>query len=133
MKALVKSRREPGIWMEDVPIPGVGHNDVLIKIRKTAICGTDVHIFNWDEWSQATIPVPMTMAMNLSERLSKLARRCVDSRLAIGSQEKDTSPVGIAETVGLAVATFAATPLVSVLTDPAVSPSIYRSPRSTLF
>ncbi len=61
MKALVKSRREPGIWMEDVPIPGVGHNDVLIKIRKTAICGTDVHIFNWDEWSQATIPVPMTI------------------------------------------------------------------------
>ena len=61
MKSLVKSKREPGIWMEDVPIPSVGHNDVLIKIRKTAICGTDVHIFNWDEWSQTTIPVPMTI------------------------------------------------------------------------
>ena len=61
MKALVKKKREPGIWMEDVAKPDVGHNDVLIKIRQTAICGTDVHIYNWDEWSQATIPVPMTI------------------------------------------------------------------------
>lgn len=61
MKSLVKIKREPGIWMEDVPVPGVGHNDILIKIRKTAICGTDIHIFNWDEWAQATIPVPMTI------------------------------------------------------------------------
>lgn len=61
MKALIKKKREAGIWMEDVGIPDIGHNDVLIKIRKTAICGTDVHIYNWDEWSQATIPVPMTI------------------------------------------------------------------------
>lgn len=61
MKALVKSKAEPGIWMEDQPVPEIGHNDVLIKIRKTAICGTDVHIYNWDAWSQATIPVPMTV------------------------------------------------------------------------
>ena len=61
MKALVKKKREPGIWMDEVATPEVGHNDVLIKIRKTAICGTDVHIYNWDEWSQATIPVPMTI------------------------------------------------------------------------
>jgi len=59
MKALVKKKSEPGIWMEDAPMPHVGHNDVLIKIGKTAICGTDVHIYNWDAWSQATIPVPM--------------------------------------------------------------------------
>jgi len=59
MKALVKRKSEPGIWMEDAPLPQVGHNDVLIKIGKTAICGTDVHIYNWDAWSQATIPVPM--------------------------------------------------------------------------
>ena len=59
MKALVKSQRAPGIWMESVPEPKVGHNDVLIKIRKTAICGTDIHIYNWDEWAQKTIPVPM--------------------------------------------------------------------------
>jgi threonine 3-dehydrogenase len=61
MKALVKAKREPGIWMEDVPLPDIGHNDVLIKIHKTAICGTDIHIYNWDAWSQATIPVPMTV------------------------------------------------------------------------
>ena len=61
MKALVKKNAEVGIWMEDIPEPEVGHNDVLIKIKKTAICGTDVHIYNWDEWSQATIPVPMTI------------------------------------------------------------------------
>ena len=59
MKALVKARREPGIWMQDVSRPGVGHNDVLIRMRKTAICGTDIHIFNWDAWAQKTIPVPM--------------------------------------------------------------------------
>ena len=59
MKALVKAKRAPGIWMEDVPEPKVGPNDVLIKIRKTAICGTDMHIYNWDAWAQKTIPVPM--------------------------------------------------------------------------
>ncbi len=61
MKALVKARREPGIWMQDVPVPEIGPNDVLIKVRKSAICGTDIHIYNWDEWSQSTIPVPMTV------------------------------------------------------------------------
>ena len=61
MKALVKLKPEPGIWMDDVPEPRVGHNDVLVRIRKTAICGTDVHIYNWDDWSQKTIPVPMTI------------------------------------------------------------------------
>jgi len=59
MKALVKSRREPGLWMEDVPMPEIGPNDVLIRIHKSAICGTDMHIWNWDAWSQKTIPVPM--------------------------------------------------------------------------
>ncbi|MBC5788695.1 MULTISPECIES: L-threonine 3-dehydrogenase [unclassified Providencia] len=61
MKALSKLKAEPGIWMTDVPKPELGHNDVMIKIRKTAICGTDVHIYNWDEWSQKTIPVPMVV------------------------------------------------------------------------
>jgi len=61
MKALSKLKAEPGIWMTDVPKPEVGHNDLLIKIRKTAICGTDVHIYKWDEWAQNTIPVPMVV------------------------------------------------------------------------
>jgi threonine 3-dehydrogenase len=59
MRALVKSRKEPGLWLEDVPRPVVGHNDVLVKVKKTGICGTDIHIYTWDEWSQRTIPVPM--------------------------------------------------------------------------
>jgi len=61
MKALVKSKAEPGLWLAEVPIPNAGINDVLIRIHKTAICGTDIHIYNWDDWSQKTIPVPMTI------------------------------------------------------------------------
>ena len=60
MKALVKKNAEEGLWLEDVPMPAIGGSDVLIKVHKTAICGTDVHIYNWDEWAQKTIPVPMT-------------------------------------------------------------------------
>ncbi len=61
MKALVKKYSEPGIWMDEVPVPEFGPNDVLIKIHKTSICGTDIHIYNWDEWAQKTIPVPMVV------------------------------------------------------------------------
>ncbi|WP_201568253.1 L-threonine 3-dehydrogenase [Psychrobacter sp. JCM 18900] len=59
MKALVKAHAEKGIWMQDMPEPTVGINDVKIKIKKTAICGTDLHIYKWDEWSQKTIKTPM--------------------------------------------------------------------------
>jgi threonine 3-dehydrogenase len=61
MKALVKAKAERGIWMQDIDKPDVGHNDVLIKINRTAICGTDIHIFKWDDWAQATIPVPLAI------------------------------------------------------------------------
>ena len=61
MKALVKSEARPGIWMKEIDVPKVGPNDVLIKIGKTAICGTDMHIYNWDAWAQKTIPVPMAV------------------------------------------------------------------------
>lgn len=61
MKALVKSRPEPGLWLEDVPEPAIGINDVLIRVLRTGICGTDLHIYNWDEWAQRTIPVPMVI------------------------------------------------------------------------
>ena len=66
MKALVKAKPERGIWMEDIDVPRVGHNDVLIKINRTAICGTDIHIFKWDDWAQATIPVPMAVGHEFS-------------------------------------------------------------------
>lgn len=61
MKALVKRHREAGLALEDIPIPQYGDDDVLIKVHKTAICGTDVHIYNWDAWAQKTIPVPMVI------------------------------------------------------------------------
>lgn len=61
MKALIKKEAAPGLTLGEVPIPEYGINDVLIKIQKTAICGTDVHIYNWDEWSQKTIRTPMVI------------------------------------------------------------------------
>jgi threonine 3-dehydrogenase len=61
MQALVKARSEPGLWLQDVPEPAVGVNDVLIRVHKTGICGTDLHIYNWDAWAQKTIPVPMVV------------------------------------------------------------------------
>jgi threonine 3-dehydrogenase len=61
MKALVKSRAERGLWLEDVPEPAIGINDVLVRVRYAGICGTDVHIFQWDDWAQRTIPVPMVI------------------------------------------------------------------------
>jgi threonine 3-dehydrogenase len=61
MKALVKSRAERGLWLEDIPQPAIGINDVLVRVRYTGICGTDVHIFQWDEWAQKTIRVPMVI------------------------------------------------------------------------
>ncbi|WP_086933582.1 L-threonine 3-dehydrogenase [Agarilytica rhodophyticola] len=61
MKALVKRHAEVGLWLEDVPEPKFGINDVLIKVKRTAICGTDMHIYNWDSWAQKTIPVPMVV------------------------------------------------------------------------
>ncbi|MGB5345203.1 MAG: L-threonine 3-dehydrogenase [Woeseia sp.] len=61
MKALVKAKPERGIWMENIEQPPVGHNDVLIKVHRTAICGTDIHIFQWDDWARKTIPVPLAV------------------------------------------------------------------------
>jgi threonine 3-dehydrogenase len=61
MRALVKAKAQEGIWLQDMPKPKIGHNDLLVQVKKTAICGTDIHIYNWDEWAKKTIPVPMTV------------------------------------------------------------------------
>ncbi len=61
MKALVKKYKKPGLWLDEVSVPDYGPNDVLIKIIKTAICGTDIHIYNWDDWASKTIPIPMVV------------------------------------------------------------------------
>ncbi len=80
MKALVKARAEKGLWLQTVPIPDIGDNDVLIKIEKTAICGTDVHIYNWDEWSRETIPVPMPIGHEFVGRVAEVGCNVHDFR-----------------------------------------------------
>ena len=78
MKALVKKAAEAGLWMEDVPKPAVGPNDILIRIKKTAVCGTDLHIFNWDEWAQQTIPVPMVTGHEFVGVVEEIGERVVE-------------------------------------------------------
>ena len=78
MRALVKSSREPGLWLGEVDIPKIGINDVLIKVLRTGICGTDVHIYRWDEWAQATIPVPMTIGHEFVGRIVETGSNVAD-------------------------------------------------------
>ncbi|SFP65013.1 L-threonine 3-dehydrogenase [Tranquillimonas alkanivorans] len=72
MKALVKPRPEPGLWMERVPVPEPGPNDVLIRVTKSAICGTDVHIYNWDDFASKTVPVPMVVGHEFCGEIAEL-------------------------------------------------------------
>ncbi len=78
MKALVKSKSEPGLWLEDVPVPKIGINDVLIQVRKTSICGTDVHIYNWDAWAQKTIRVPLVIGHEFVGRIIEIGSNVHD-------------------------------------------------------
>ena len=81
MKALVKSKAERGLWLEDIAEPTIGINDVLIRVRYTGICGTDVHIYDWDDWAQKTIPVPMA-----------IGHEFVGEIVAVGSNVNDFFP-----------------------------------------
>src|ERR1019366_5536431 len=81
MKALVKKERRPGLWLEEVPQPATGINDVLIRVDRTGICGTDLHIYKWDEWAQKTIPVPMVVGHEF-----------VGEVVEVGSNVKDFFP-----------------------------------------
>jgi threonine 3-dehydrogenase len=81
MKALVKAKAEPGLWLQDIPEPEIGINDVLIKVLRTGICGTDLHIYNWDAWAQKTIPVPMAVGHEFVGHVS-----------AVGSNVNDFHP-----------------------------------------
>ncbi len=78
MKALVKTKPEKGLWLEDVDLPKISKNDVLIKIKKTAICGTDVHIYNWDKWSQKTIPLPMHIGHEFVGQIAEIGENVHD-------------------------------------------------------
>ena len=72
MKALAKQKPEPGIWMIDAPVPEIGPEDVLVKVHKTGICGTDLHIFKWDDWARKTVPVPMVTGHEYSGEIAAL-------------------------------------------------------------
>jgi threonine 3-dehydrogenase len=81
MKALVKREAKPGLWLEDIPEPRIGINDVLMRVDRTAICGTDVHIYEWDGWAQKTIPVP-----------SVIGHEFVGEIVEVGSNVADFAP-----------------------------------------
>ncbi len=81
MKALVKAKPEPGLWMEHVPVPEIGEDDVLIRINKTGICGTDVHIWNWDEWAARTVPVPLVTGHEFAGEIVELGKDVKDLQL----------------------------------------------------
>jgi threonine 3-dehydrogenase len=89
MKALVKRARQPGLWLDDVPDPEIGINDVLIRVDRTGICGTDLHIYKWDHWAQRTIPVPMV-----------IGHEFVGEVAAVGSNVKDFFPGEIVSAEG---------------------------------
>ena len=78
MKALVKSKPEPGLWLEDIDVPKIGINDVLIRVLRTGICGTDIHIYQWDEWARRTIPVPMAIGHEFAGRIVEVGSNVAD-------------------------------------------------------
>src|SRR5271169_6353088 len=84
MRALVKEKPEPGLWLDEQPVPEIGPDDVLVKVHKTGICGTDVHIFNWDEWAEKTIPTPMTIGHEYAGEIAELGANV--KRLAVGQR-----------------------------------------------
>ncbi|MCM0080771.1 L-threonine 3-dehydrogenase [Geomonas sp. Red32] len=81
MKALVKKYARPGLWLDEVPVPEVGINDVLIKVHKTSICGTDLHIWDWNSWAQKTIPVPMVIGHEFVGRVAAMGSNVADLNL----------------------------------------------------
>ncbi len=99
MKALVKAKSEPGLWMETRPVPEIGPDDVLIRIRKTGICGTDIHIWNWDDWAARTVPVPLVTGHEFAGEIVELGRnveglsigqRCSGEGHLIGRQSRQS-------------------------------------------
>src|SRR5436305_13843470 len=78
MKALVKKVAAPGLWLDEVDVPEIGINDVLIRVHRTGICGTDLHIYKWDEWAAKTIPVPMTVGHEFVGEIGEVGSNVAD-------------------------------------------------------
>ena len=131
MQAIVKAKPEPGLWLEQVPVPEVGPDDVLIRTKKASICGTDIHIYNWDDWAQKTIPVPMTIGHEFVGEIASVGtnvRGFAQGDLVVG---KVTSLAGIAGIVSPAAATSARIHWASALIAPEPGPNLSLSRRAT--
>ena len=98
MKALVKKNAEIGLWLEDVALPEYGINDVLIRVLRTAICGTDLHIYNWDSWAQKTIPIPMVVG---HEFVGEIVEVTAGSEVSYLSLENDAGDMGKEDAVDI--------------------------------
>ena len=140
MKALVKSKAEEGLWMETRPIPEIGPNDVLIKIKKTGICGTDIHIWNWDAWSRKTVPVGLITGHEFVGEIVEVGRnvddlpigqRCTGEGHLIGNHSRqsrsgkfhlDPETKGIGVNVDGAFAEYLCLPAFNVVLLPDVIP-----------
>jgi len=83
MKALVKAKPKTGIWMQDMPMPKPAHDEVLIKIRKTAICGTDIHIYNWDQWAQENVPIPLITGHEFMGEIVELGKHVTRHKIGL--------------------------------------------------
>ena len=122
MKALVKSRAEPGLWLEEVPEPDVGINDVKIRVDKTGVCGTDVHIHRWDAWAQRTIPVPLVIGHEFVGEVAEVGSNVTGFQP--GETVRGTSSAGAAGTAWRGGANSARTRSAWVSSGRARSPSM---------
>lgn len=140
MKALVKAKAEAGLWIQHKPVPEIGADDVLIKIKKTGICGTDIHIWNWDEWSQKTVPVGLITGHEFVGEIVEMGRnvddlsigqRCTGEGHLIGKQSRqsrsgkfhlDPETLGVGVNVDGAFAEFLALPAFNVVPLPDAIP-----------
>ncbi len=84
MRALVKARSEPGLWASEEPIPAIGRDDVLVRVNRTGICGTDIHIYQWDDWARSTVPVPMIVGHEFAGEIVEVGSGVTD--LAVGQR-----------------------------------------------
>jgi threonine 3-dehydrogenase len=121
MKALVKREAREGLWLQEVPVPKIGINDVLIEVVKTSICGTDVHIYNWDAWAQKTIKVPMVIGHEFVGRIVELGSNVHDFQIGELVSAEGHAPSGIGVNRDGAFAEYISVPVTNLWAcDPAI-------------
>ena len=125
MTALEKSKPEQGLWKVEAPIPEIGPDDVLVKIKKTGICGTDIHIWNWDEWAASTVPIPLITGHEFAGEIVELGRRVEGLRSGNAALAKGILLVWKADNHGRANSTLIPVRVVSALIFRVPLPNIY--------